>query len=435
MHFFSFSGFNLSAYSSIASRMWMLELFAVYGVPGIYFVVFMGLNKNHKKVCAARFCAFCCCIKKFLIFEVFEMSTYIDSRHPNQHGDYQDCPALVIRYLQDSETIRGLSPRTVNGYYIDLRTFFRFLLHSRGIAPEEMSIEEIDIRNVDLSFIQSVSTSEIYEFLYYITRERDNAAATRARKLSSVKGFYKFLTNKMKLLEKNPTDDVGTPAQKKRLPKYLSLNESVELLKNVQSDFYERDYCMITLFLNCGMRLSELVNINVTDIHDDGTIRIVGKGDKERLVYLNDACISALRRLCEERAKLPNLQDKKALFVSRKTGKRLSARRVQQIVDGCLKMAGLSGKGYSTHKLRHTAATMMYQEGHVDMLALKEILGHAHVSTTEIYTHMGTEQLRQAAQASPFAKLDFEKKQPKAPRKPKKEAADEAGKKSEKEEA
>lgn len=337
------------------------------------------------------------------------MSTYIDSRHPNQHGDYQDCPQYVIRYLQDSETIRGLSPRTVNGYYIDLRTFFRFLMRLRGLVDADTPMEEIDIRSVDLTMIQSVTTSEIYEFMYYITRERDNSAATRARKLSSVKGFYKFLTNKMKLLEKNPADDVGTPAQKKRLPKYLSLNESIELLKNIQSDFYERDYCIITLFLNCGMRLSELVNINITDIHDDGTIRIVGKGDKERLVYLNDACISALRRLCEERAGLPNLQDKKALFVSKKTGKRLSARRIQQIVGGCLQTAGLSGKGYSTHKLRHTAATMMYQEGHVDMLALKEILGHAHVSTTEIYTHLGTEQLRQAADASPFAKLDFEK--------------------------
>lgn len=212
----------------------------------------------------------------------------------------------------------------------------------------------------------------------------------------------------MKLIRVNPTDDVGIPAQKKRLPKYLSLKEGTELLQSVQSDFYERDYCMITLFLNCGMRLSELVNINVTDIQDDGTIRIIGKGDKERLVYLNEACVKALTRLCDERRKLPNLQDDKALFVSKKTGKRLSARRVQQIVEGCLRAAGLSGKGYSTHKLRHTAATMMYQEGHVDMLALKEILGHAHVSTTEIYTHLGAAQLKEAAKASPFAKMDFE---------------------------
>ena len=195
---------------------------------------------------------------------------------------------------------------------------------------------------------------------------------------------------------------------KKRLPKYLSLKEGMTLLQSVNSDFYERDYCILTLFLNCGMRLSELVNIRVTDIQDDGTIRIIGKGNKERLVYLNDACIKALHTLCIERAKIPNLQDKKALFVSKKTGKQLSARRVQQIVEKCLQAAGLSGKGYSPHKLRHTAATMMYQEGHVDMLALKEILGHAHVSTTEIYTHMATEQLREAVQSSPFAQVDFE---------------------------
>ena len=336
------------------------------------------------------------------------MSTYIDARRPSHHGDYQDCPPLVVRYLYDSETIRGLSPRTVNGYYIDLRTFFRFLKLQRGMVPKNTPLDEIDVHDIELETIESVTSTEIYEFLHYVTRERANSPAARARKLSSLKGFYKYLCTKMKLIRVNPTDDVGIPAQKKRLPKYLSLKEGTELLQSVQSDFYERDYCMITLFLNCGMRLSELVNINVTDIQDDGTIRIIGKGDKERLVYLNEACVKALTRLCDERRKLPNLQDDKALFVSKKTGKRLSARRVQQIVEGCLLAAGLSGKGYSTHKLRHTAATMMYQEGHVDMLALKEILGHAHVSTTEIYTHLGAAQLKEAAKASPFAKMDFE---------------------------
>ncbi len=336
------------------------------------------------------------------------MSTYIDSRKPSKHGDYKDCPPLVVEFLYNSETIRGLSPRTVNGYYIDLRTFFRFLKLHRGLVPPDTALEDIPIQEIDLTFIEKVTTSEIYEFLHYVTRERENGAATRARKLSSLKGFFKYLCNKKKVLKNNPTDDVDTPALKKRLPKYLSLSEGITLLKNIQSDFYERDYCIITLFLNCGMRLSELVNINLNDIQDDGTIRIVGKGDKERLVYLNDACTSSLHRLCEERAKLSNLQDRQALFVSKRTGKRLSARRVQQIVEACLNAAGLSGKGYSPHKLRHTAATMMYQEGHVDMLALKEILGHAHVSTTEIYTHLGSTQLKQAAEASPFAKLDFE---------------------------
>ena len=279
------------------------------------------------------------------------MSTYIDARRPSHHGDYQDCPPLVVRYLYDSETIRGLSPRTVNGYYIDLRTFFRFLKLQRGMVPKNTPLDEIDVHDIELETIESVTSTEIYEFLHYVTRERANSPAARARKLSSLKGFYKYLCTKMKLIRVNPTDDVGIPAQKKRLPKYLSLKEGTELLQSVQSDFYERDYCMITLFLNCGMRLSELVNINVTDIQDDGTIRIIGKGDKERLVYLNEACVKALTRLCDERRKLPNLQDDKALFVSKKTGKRLSARRVQQIVEGCLRAAGLSGKGYSTHKL------------------------------------------------------------------------------------
>lgn len=349
------------------------------------------------------------------------MSTYIDPRYPNRHGDYKDCPELVVRYLYDSETIRGLSPRTVNGYYIDLRVFFRFMCRLRQNVPADLNLEKIDIQHLDTDFICSITTSDIYEFLYYITGEQNNAPASRARKLSSIKGFYKYLCNKLKIMENNPTSDIGTPALKKTLPKYLTLNEGIALLKSVESDFYERDYCILTLFLNCGMRLSELIHINVTDIHDDGTIRIVGKGNKERLVYLNDACKEALRRLIEERASLSNLQDKKALFVSKRTGKRLSARRIQQIVDNCLKAAGLSGQGYSVHKLRHTAATLMYQEGHVDMLTLKEILGHAHVSTTEIYTHMGTQQLKDAAQASPFAKLNFEEKPDKKKAKEEKE--------------
>lgn len=338
------------------------------------------------------------------------MSTYIDPRKLSAHSDYKDCPELVVNYLYDIETIRGLSPRTVNGYYIDLRTFFRYMAQRRGLAAADTPEDKIDIHALDLAFIKSITTSDIYEYLYFVTRARENVPASRARKVSTLRGFFKYLCNKRKVLEVNPTEDVDTPALKKRLPKYLTLDEGMKLLESVNSDFYERDYCILTLFLNCGMRLSELVGINVTDIRDDGTIRIVGKGNKERLVYLNDACVRALRQLCEERAKLPNvLPGEKALFVSRKTGRRLSPRRVQQIVTGCLKAAGLDGRGYSVHKLRHTAATMMYQEGHVDMLALKEILGHAHVSTTEIYTHMGTQQLKEAAQASPFAHVKGKK--------------------------
>ncbi len=335
------------------------------------------------------------------------MSTYINPNKPNIHTDYKDIPKDVTEFLYYSETIRGLSPRTINGYYIDLRTFFRYLSLKRGLVPPDTELDSIDVSNIDLPFIDEISKEEIYEFLYYITRQRSNSNATRARKLSSLKGFFRYMTVKSNKLSHNPTDDIETPAQKKRLPKYLSLEESLSLLKNLQTDWYERDYCIITLFLNCGMRLSELVGMDVNDIGTE-TIRIIGKGNKERMVYLNDACDFALKRYMESRAALLNLKEKNALFVSKKTGRRISARRVQQIVDQALQQAGLSGKGYSTHKLRHTAATLMYRFGDVDMLALKEILGHEHVSTTEIYTHISTEQLRDAAKATPLSSVKFQ---------------------------
>ena len=229
-----------------------------------------------------------------------------------------------------------------------------------------------------------------------------NGGKARARKLSALKGFFSYLVTQVNKLQENPTEGISLGSPKKALPKYLTAAESIDLLKNIQSDFYERDFCMITLFLNCGMRLTELVTINMGDFKQD-TIRITGKGNKERLVYLNDACLEALDHYKKARAALPNLPaDERALFVSKRTGKRLTARRVEQIVARCLQSAGLSGRGFSPHKLRHTAATLMYQGG-VDMLALKEILGHESVSTTQIYTHINQERLRAAVKASPLA--------------------------------
>ncbi len=336
------------------------------------------------------------------------MSTYIDSRNPQLNTDYNDCPELVKNYLRDMEIIKGLSTRTVNGYYIDLRFFFKFIKNYKSTSPVQ-DFSDVNISNINLSFIEKITTNDVYEFLYYVTRQGKNNPSTRARKLSSIKGFFKYICNKKKLLKNNPVDDIDSPIIKKSLPKYLTLNDSFALLENINSDFYERDYCILILFLNCGMRLSELININITDIrHGENTMRIIGKGNKERVVYLNTACLDSIDTLIKERAKLTNLKDEKALFVSRKTGNRLSARRVQQIVENCLKSAGLSDRGYSVHKLRHTAATLMYQEGKVDMLALKEILGHAHVSTTEIYTHLNSDNLKKAADSSPFANVKFD---------------------------
>lgn len=334
------------------------------------------------------------------------MSTYIDTMHPERHAPYDDIPRDVRDFLNYLGAILNRSPRTVNAYYIDLRLFFKFLLRERGTVAADCEFEDIDIRGIDTTAIASVTQAEIYEYLYFLKNERGNEPAARARKLTSIKSFYRFMTVKSNRLTDDPAKDISVPSLKKALPKYLSLEESIELLKNIQSDFYERDYCILTLFLNCGMRLSELVAIDLKDFQED-TIRIVGKGNKERLVYLNTACLDALNHYRAARSALGNLQEPQALFVSQKTGKRLSARRVQQIVGRCLQAAGLSGKGYSPHKLRHTAATLMYRHGNVDMLELKEILGHAHVSTTEIYTHINTEKLRKAAKSTPLARISY----------------------------
>ena len=340
------------------------------------------------------------------------MSSYIDVVHPDRHAPYLDIPNDVIEYLHYLDFVKLRSPRTVNGYYLDLRGFFRYMMLQWDRVDDATPPEKIDLTGISTRDIAGITKRDIFGYLDY-ARNADNGPKTRARKLSALKGFFHYMCTQVNKLTANPTENISLGTPQKALPKYLTENEAVELLKNIQSDFYERDYCIITLFLNCGMRLAELVTIDLSDFRDD-TIRIVGKGNKERLVYLNDACLEALDHYKKARAALPNLPaDERALFVSKRTGKRLSARRVEQIVARCLQSAGLSGRGFSPHKLRHTAATLMYQGG-VDMLALKEILGHENVSTTQIYTHINRDQLRQAVASSPLADKTFEE-QPSAP--------------------
>ncbi len=333
------------------------------------------------------------------------MSTYIDTVHPERHAPYLDIPDDVIDYLHYLDFVKQRSPRTVNGYYLDLRSFFRFMAVQWNLAAEDTEPSQIDLRSISTQQIASVRKRDIFNFLEF-ARAQSNGAKARARKLSALRGFFGYMCTQANRLHDDPTANISLGTPKKALPKYLTLDESIELLKNVQSDFYSRDYCILTLFLNCGMRLAELVAIDLGDFRDE-TIRIIGKGSKERLVYLNSACLQALDHYKKERASLPNLVDKKALFVSKRTGKRLTARRVEQIVARCLQSAGLSGMGYSPHKLRHTAATLMYQYGQVDMLALKEILGHENVSTTQIYTHINQAQLKQAVESSPLSKVEY----------------------------
>lgn len=309
---------------------------------------------------------------------------------------------VIKEFLGYVGTIKGKSPKTVDEYYLDLRTFFRYIKKSRNLVPPETDFEEISISDIDLDLIKTITLTHVFEYMNYLSTERQNKASTRSRKVSSLRTFFKYLTNKTGKLAVNPVQELETPKQRKALPKYLTLEQSLELLSKVDGPTKERDYCILTLFLNCGMRLSELVGLNLSDVrHGTSTVRIVGKGNKERIVYLNDACLDAIDRYVAVR---PNdaLIDKNALFVS-KQKKRISPKTVQYLVKKYLSEIELGN--LSVHKLRHTAATLMYQHGHVDIRVLKDILGHENLGTTEIYTHLSDEQMANAAKANPLSKV------------------------------
>lgn len=328
--------------------------------------------------------------------------------------DFDKLPLLAVDFLNYFSVVKNKSSLTVEEYANDLLTFFRFIKIIRGLTPAKTPFEEIDISDIGLDIIKTVTLNDAYMYLIYCKDDRENSPATRSRKVSSLRSFYKYLTVQKKLMAENPIQELDTPKNKKALPKYLTLDESLRLLDSVEGRFKERDYCIITLFLNCGLRLSELVALNLSDIRSDGTMRVTGKGNKERTVYLNDACAAALHSYLEVRP-VNGVKDKKALFISRQMN-RISNKTVQHIVKTHLENADLGGRGLSTHKLRHTAATLMYQHGKVDVLILKEMLGHENLNTTEIYTHIVDEQLKSAAKANPLSKV-------KPPKKPKTEAA------------
>lgn len=321
--------------------------------------------------------------------------------------DYDSFPRIMVDFLNYMGAIRNKSQNTISEYAMDLRTFFRFLLQDRGMVPRGTDFDTIDIRNIDEDFIRSITLSDAYAFLSYCKDERHNSATTRARKVSTIRAFFKYCTVQEHILDNNPMQELDTPKLKKTLPKYLTLDESVELLeKAAEGPFKERDFAIITLFLNCGMRLSELVSLNYTDIRDDHTVRITGKGNKERTIYLNDACMDAINAYMKVRP-TDGVKDKEALFLSKRK-QRISPKTVQHIVYTDLEKTGL--KGYSVHKLRHTAATLMYQYGNVDVLQLKEILGHENVGTTQIYTHVVNDELKDAVNANPLNSTKVKKK-------------------------
>lgn len=309
-------------------------------------------------------------------------------------------PKFLNDYLMYISVTKGLSPRTVNEYYFDIRLFLRYLVMMDKGLEDSKVLEELSIKDITIERINQVKLEDFYNYLYYIQRERDNNARARGRKVSALKSLFKYLYKNVGLIDQNPADKIELPVQKKSLPKYLQLDECQKLLDSLNRHSSARDYCIIVLFLNCGMRLSELVGIDITDISfEEMRMRVLGKGNKERYVFLNKACISAINAYLAVRKKSET--DCKALFLSSR-GTRISKRRVQQIVETALKDADLGNRGLSTHKLRHTAATLMYTYGGADMMTLKEILGHESTSTTEIYTHISNDSLRNIAESMPF---------------------------------
>ncbi|MDR0818697.1 MAG: tyrosine-type recombinase/integrase [Oscillospiraceae bacterium] len=327
-------------------------------------------------------------------------------------NDYRtEAPEILREFLSYHENIKIHSPKTIDEYFLDLRTLFRFLKRERGLAPRNTPLEEISILDVDLEFIAAVNKVELTGFSSFLRRDRvlhprdKNSKVgvndkTLYRKMSVIRSFFKYLTVKTGKLKSNPVEDWDMPKRKGTLPKYLTLEESVRLLENVGGRHKARDYCILTIFLNCGLRISELVGLDLQDIRSDH-LRVLGKGNKERIVYINDATADAINAYLLER---PALGDNlKALFLSQQH-QRISRSAVHLLVKKHIGEASLSEREYSSHKLRHTAATLMLKNG-VDVRVLQELLGHEHLNTTQIYTHVENADLKSAAAAHPLAKV------------------------------
>ncbi len=320
-----------------------------------------------------------------------------------------DMPNILEDYLNYMETIKGLSPNTVKEYFFDLRTFFRFIKVRYKLVSADTAFDEIEIRDVNIDIIRKINIQDFHAFISYLDKAKNNGNYSKSRKIASLKSFFKYLYSIVNLIDKNPADKLEFPKTNKRHPTYLTLEECERLLKTIlenKNELYRRrDFAIVILFLNCGLRLSELASINISKIKED-TLTVIGKGNKERTIYLNKSCIDAINDYLKVRPK--DAIDKDALFLSKRKS-RMSNRAIQHMIDKYLEKAGFDTSIYSTHKLRHTAATLMYKHGQVDIRALQEILGHKNVSTTQIYTHIDNERLRTAVKSNPLANIDTKK--------------------------
>ena len=319
-------------------------------------------------------------------------------------------PEFLNSFLDYSITILNKSPNSVKEYNYDLNMFLKYMMIELKETTEK-DFDKIDISNFSVNTLKKIKLNDIHSFISYLATINQSKASTRARKISTIRIFFKYLVNKANILTENPAQNLETPKLDKRMPKYLSLENSKKLLdvaSNEDNRNNERDYAITTLFLNCGIRLSELVGINVNNIDfSECKMTVIGKGNKERTIYLNSACMRAINNYLQVRpknAKKDSKSSDKALFLSERK-ERISNRTVQHIIYKELQEAGLDSQKYSVHKLRHTAATLMYQYGNVDIRALQELLGHESISTTEIYTHVNNEQVRNAVESNPLSNL------------------------------
>lgn len=319
---------------------------------------------------------------------------------------YEDIPIILDDYLNYAKTVKGLSPNTIKEYYYDLKFFIKYMRKRKNLKYRKEEIEEIDILDVDERDLEKVSLPDMHAYLAYSDSSKGDSATTRARKTSSLRSFYKYLTSVMEYFEKNPAEKLTTPKVKKRHPVYLTLEEAIRLIE-VAADqdnkfFKYRDIAILVTFLTTGIRLSELTGLDVGSIRD-GKFNVIGKGDKERTVYMTESCQEAIHQYLQVR---PIVQDENALFLSSRK-QRMSTRAVQHRIDHFLEKAGFDTSVYSTHKLRHTAATLMYKEG-VDIRTLQRILGHASLATTQIYTHVEDDLAKKAVDKNPLANLNLE---------------------------
>ncbi len=315
--------------------------------------------------------------------------------------DYDRLPQTLKDFIFYLEVVMGKSKSTTYEYVLDLENFFRYIKIKKNHLPSDTKLHDVAIHDLDIPFVATITLQDIYDYFYFCREVRKNGSRSISRKMSSLRTYFKYMTQKMHHLKNNPMEGVSTPSLPKTLPKHLTLEESTELLSAVKKS--RRDYAILTLFLNCGMRLAELVSLNVSDIKNEYAV-ITGKGNKQRTIHLNQACRDAVDDyLYHERPK-EGLKDPEALFISRNKC-RISRRAVQNIVEKYLHIAGLGDKHLSTHKLRHTAATLMHRHGHVDIRVLQEILGHENLGTTQIYTHVDSESIKEASISNPLSKM------------------------------